>query len=415
MLYTMIACGIVLGFCALLVEAGTLQDVNNIRAEILQNYSTESLPVQNQSHVLYMDAMFYLRSIIDVDELSGQVVTGFGLGLFWKDTSLDWDPSDFNGQDKIQVDNHRVWMPNLIVGNPGIRQERFGNGDEKVEIYSSGMVRWVGGSVQYTICEIDVTYFPFDEQVCHIDIALYEYGERLRFRPQISEIDLEYYIENGVWRIAKTTLGTYTEYDGHIQSLRGTLYIKRRAMFYIFNILLPVMILVVLNSIVFLLPSGSGERIGFAVTILLAIAVYMTIISEKLPETSNPLCILNYVMMAYLVQSAEICLLTVVNLRFFFRSESTPIHPNWVKIINCLQCKPRAVRVGDMKRNDEYTNKDDAQPALDDNITDDVDDRLTWSVLSETLDSLFLYLNISVSGVITISYFVAVSVRSRNY
>jgi hypothetical protein len=44
----------------------------------------------------------------------------------------------------------------------------------------------------------------------------------------------------------------------------------------------------ILNIFVFLLPADSGERVGYAITVLLAIAVFLTISSDSLPATSNP-------------------------------------------------------------------------------------------------------------------------------
>jgi hypothetical protein len=44
----------------------------------------------------------------------------------------------------------------------------------------------------------------------------------------------------------------------------------------------------ILNVFVFLLPADSGERVGYAITMLLAIAVFLTISSDSLPAMSNP-------------------------------------------------------------------------------------------------------------------------------
>jgi hypothetical protein len=48
----------------------------------------------------------------------------------------------------------------------------------------------------------------------------------------------------------------------------------------------------VLIAMVFKLPVDSGEKIGFSLTVLLAYAVYLTMISENIPSTSVAVCYL---------------------------------------------------------------------------------------------------------------------------
>jgi hypothetical protein len=52
------------------------------------------------------------------------------------------------------------------------------------------------------------------------------------------------------------------------------LKLKRQPMFFVLNLILPVCLMSILNIFVFLLPADSGERVGYAITVLLAIAVF---------------------------------------------------------------------------------------------------------------------------------------------
>jgi len=63
-------------------------------------------------------------------------------------------------------------------------------------------------------------------------------------------------------------------------------------MFHILNTLFPVVMMAVLSAMVFKLPVDSGEKIGFSLTVLLAYAVYLTLISENIPSTSVTVCYL---------------------------------------------------------------------------------------------------------------------------
>lgn len=61
---------------------------------------------------------------------------------------------------------------------------------------------------------------------------------------------------------------------------------------YVLNTIIPVVMLSLLNVLVFLLPASSGEKMALAVTVLLSFTVYLSIISEVMPKTSESISIL---------------------------------------------------------------------------------------------------------------------------
>ena len=62
--------------------------------------------------------------------------------------------------------------------------------------------------------------------------------------------------------------------------------------FHILNSLVPMVLLAFLSAMVFKLPPDSGEKMGFSLTVLLAYAVYLTIISDDMPSTSTSTSVL---------------------------------------------------------------------------------------------------------------------------
>ena len=59
-----------------------------------------------------------------------------------------------------------------------------------------------------------------------------------------------------------------------------------------FNMYAPSALLLVLGAMTFLLPPLSGEKTGMSITVLLAVSVYMFILTEHTPETSRELPLL---------------------------------------------------------------------------------------------------------------------------
>ena len=62
---------------------------------------------------------------------------------------------------------------------------------------------------------------------------------------------------------------------------------KRKAVLYIVNFLLPVLFFLGLDMASFLISDVSGEKLGFKVTVLLAVTVLQLLLNDILPATSN--------------------------------------------------------------------------------------------------------------------------------
>ncbi len=45
----------------------------------------------------------------------------------------------------------------------------------RVSVSSDGIVNWVPGGKFLTSCQLDITYYPFDDQECHIDLVDWAY------------------------------------------------------------------------------------------------------------------------------------------------------------------------------------------------------------------------------------------------
>ena len=45
----------------------------------------------------------------------------------------------------------------------------------RVSVSHDGLVNWVPGGKFVTSCQLDITFYPFDDQVCHIDLVDWAY------------------------------------------------------------------------------------------------------------------------------------------------------------------------------------------------------------------------------------------------
>ena len=73
----------------------------------------------------------------------------------------------------------------------------------------------------------------------------------------------------------------------HYVDVTVTLRIQRRALYFYFNLVLPCGIISAMALVVFTLPVECGEKMGLSVTIVLSLTVFMMVVAETVPRTSD--------------------------------------------------------------------------------------------------------------------------------
>jgi nicotinic acetylcholine receptor len=100
--------------------------------------------------------------------------------------------------------------------------------------------------------------------------------------------NLGYFVGDGVWVVrgfhVERLVETYVE---TISSLIYTLQLRRKPLYYIYNLILPCVFITLCGLLVFLLPPDCGEKISMAVTMLLSATVFLVVFSESMPVQSD--------------------------------------------------------------------------------------------------------------------------------
>lgn len=171
--------------------------------------------------------------------------------------------------------------------------------DVPMRILKVGKVSWSPADIYRVSCESDTTYYPMDTQSCIISISSWSYtsDEVVLKLAKGDEVIMDDYSENGEWELVaaygdKTGAGSKTKGGTSFSRAKFYIQLRRRPLFHILNTLFPVALMAVLSAMVFKLSADSGEKIGFSLTVLLAYAVYLTLISESIPSTSITVCYL---------------------------------------------------------------------------------------------------------------------------
>ncbi|GJQ86089.1 putative neurotransmitter-gated ion-channel transmembrane region [Trypoxylus dichotomus] len=271
-----------------------------------------------------------LHHIIDVDEKNQILTTNCWITQKWVDHHLKWNASDFDEIKVIRIPHGRVWKPDIILYNNADPQYQSSVINTNVIVSNTGEVVWLSHGIYRSSCEINVEYFPFDLQSCSMKWASWTYdGYQVELAKQTEEGDVSNYQANGEFDLvsfhAVKNVANYSCCVEPYPDITYTIKLKRRPMFYVFNLILPCILINCIALLVFYVPSDSGEKVTLGISALLSMTVFLMTIRETLPPTEKtPLISLYY--------GTSICLVTfasglsVVTLNIYHRGvRGTPV------------------------------------------------------------------------------------------
>uniref|UniRef100_A0A669PYM6 Cholinergic receptor nicotinic alpha 10 subunit n=1 Tax=Phasianus colchicus TaxID=9054 RepID=A0A669PYM6_PHACC len=244
-----------------------------------------------------------LKTISDVPETAAaahpvppqdernQVLTSYlWVRQAWLDAHLAWDKDAYGGIDSIRIPSSYVWRPDIVLYNKWVIPQPLA--PTNVVLRSDGRIMWDAPAITKSSCKVDVSYFPFDGQQCHLTFGSWTYnGNQIDLHNRLDTGDLTDFVENVEWEVlgmpATRNVVTYGCCSEPYPDVTYTLLLRRRASFYIFNLLLPCVMISFLAPLGFYLPADSGEKVSLGVTVLLALTVFQLLVAESMPPSES--------------------------------------------------------------------------------------------------------------------------------
>ncbi|XP_045195603.2 acetylcholine receptor subunit alpha-type unc-38-like [Mercenaria mercenaria] len=332
-----------LGFVIGSISATTINDTETLHTDLFQNYNKNVRPINNQSAAMTVRISLYIKSIQEFDEVNEKFSFVAALQLAWTDEKLMWKPEQYGGLNLITVSYNDVWVPELTLSSPSARGTTIGKSSDRIRIEDNGETEWMPANIIESTCSVNARNFPFDTQSCSTSFTSLGYkSNEVTLIAGLSTISFNVYSPNALWDVTGSEAKTEIFGTARESEITFTLELKRKPAFVVNNIILPTFILSLLNVLVFVLVPESGERIGYCITTLLAIAVYMTIVSDLLPQTAEPVPLISYKLMIDMILSALIVLVTIVNMRLRSKDDAD-IVPAWLNsvyiVLSCTRSK----------------------------------------------------------------------------
>ncbi|KAM4709872.1 neuronal acetylcholine receptor subunit alpha-9 [Discoglossus pictus] len=229
-----------------------------------------------------------------------------------------------------------VWRPDIVLYNKA--DDQFSEPvNTNVVLRYDGKITWDSPAITKSSCVVDVSYFPFDNQQCNLTFGSWTYnGNQVDIINALDTGDLSDFVENVEWEMhgmpAVKNVITYGCCSEPYPDVTFTLILKRRSSFYIFNLLIPCVMISFLAPLGFYLPADSGEKVSLGVTVLLALTVFQLMVAESMPPSESVPLIGKYYIATMTMITASTALTIIIMNIHLCGAEAKPI-PHWARVV----------------------------------------------------------------------------------
>lgn len=186
----------------------------------------------------------------------------------------------------------------------------------------------------------------FLKQICHLKFGSWTYsGLQVDLLNKDNNSDLTNYIKSGEWHLINIMVKRNVIYypccpEEPYPDVTFYIFIRRRILYYLFNIILPCIWLSILSLITFWLPPDSGEKITLGITVLLAFSVFMLLIAENIPATSETVPLIGVYLTVTMSLTSMSIVLTVFVLQLHHATQFAPEVPRGVYLFMTTRLAP---------------------------------------------------------------------------
>lgn len=172
-------------------------------------------------------------------------------------------------------------------------------------------------------------------------------------------VDFADYMESAVWDMCVNQIATTA---AKVQPERGqppqsrliiTIKIRRKTLFYLVNLIIPVVLISFLSTGVFYLPSDACEKITLCISILISIVVFILLVVKILPPTSVTVPLISKYLLFTFIMNVISIFTTVIVINWHFRSPHSHRMRRWVKVF-FLNYLPRILLMKRPNHDEQY-------------------------------------------------------------
>eukprot|EP00794_Sanderia_malayensis_P012868 gene12868-14193_t len=297
-----------------------------------RNYSKLARPVQNKSHPLVVDFGIAYVQLVELNDKEQMMISSIWVRQHWNNTHLAWDPEDYGNVTTINVDPKKVWLPDIVLYNNA--QKGHGSGTmykftTKVIMRYDGLHKWYAPTIVRSGCNIDITYFPFDHQYCELKFGPWTYSSaEVDIRSMSDKVDLDKYLNSSQFKLGSararrhyTKFGCCTFYP-YVEFI---LHIERQPGFFLFNVIIPSLVITCFAILTFTSPHLTGERVGLAIESFLSLSFLCLMVAGSIPINSDVTPLITKFLLMCMAMISLAVLFNLISMNLLVSTEIPPL------------------------------------------------------------------------------------------
>ncbi|CAF4220799.1 unnamed protein product [Rotaria socialis] len=267
------------------VKTKRLTHEKRLIRDLLNNYPTiYARPIRNISEPLMIQFGLTLTQLFDLGSTGQKMQTNTWKTFIWQDMNLAWNISDYGGLQTVCLPADSIWTPDIVLYN--YADERLKDWrDISAVIQHTGDILYVPTTMQFSICFLDITKFPYDIHQCSLVYRSWTYDHTkliLTFKENISAMDMTSYINSNEWKVVALPAENTITKDG-FSLLTYTMIIQRKGGLYGYILILPCLLLSAATMVVFWIPPESPAKMILTVSIFSGLFLLLLLLAESVP------------------------------------------------------------------------------------------------------------------------------------
>lgn len=281
----------------------------------------------NPNGAVIVDIGVFTEAVTDIDPVTSTFQMEGFVDLIWCDPRLNFDANELGWHEKFFLEENAaeelnaIWQPDITFPNQSGARET-----ENLEliIFEDGTIEYKERFNVTLETHYDLRLFPFDTEILEVHIESLAWStDFLVFHKNdnIDGVDDTFEIPEWDTLDSHARIQEATEIRSSVpfSEFYMEIEVQRRAGFYLWRVLLPMIVIVALSWSVFWMEENDlGNRLMVSFTGILTVVAYQFIISDQLPRISYITWMDAVVTFSFLMMAATI----VENILVFFLATS---------------------------------------------------------------------------------------------
>lgn len=214
-----------------------------------------------------VDMTASIQQIISIDDKQQIMTSSSFITQSWIDQRLSWVPSSANNITVVMLPVKSLWIPDTFVLNSADASGYLTISDYSyASVNNSGDVALILPALTIrSRCNVLAQKFPFDQQVCSINLTSWAQGDNRIVYTEDKDVvlDISQYNEHPLWELKGTDIVIYHSEDrapfeptyNNVISIQLT--VRRKPLYFIMNGIFACLVLNCVTLLAYALPFGT--------------------------------------------------------------------------------------------------------------------------------------------------------------